>query len=411
MDAALDELLQQAIANTEAIDQGKPEARKDQLLSALERIDQLITAQVDAIREHPAFRQLEAAWRGLALLARRTPSGKALRMAVLPVTAVELERDFARGARHSALAERIASCSDPLGMLIVDYEFHHEPSSLTVLRSLAEVCAQNTLPLLAAASPRMFGLTSFSALRTTRGMERLFTQPEYAGWRDFRASPSSRFVGLVMPRIYLAEGVQGNAAYALAACATRAQAEEGWPLRMVGQYGYGYVDELPGPLAPLLTSQDEAFLAASGLVALVGVRSGQNAALFSTASSCHDPPKFSPRAMAERAESEPNSLVVAICAARLACGLRVLLREPQALLPSSEIADRCQRWLNGYTVANEDASAMMKARYPLRAAAVKVEAQPARPGYYRVQIRLALHGLMSHQPDSFQIEFLVGGAR
>lgn len=44
------------------------------------------------------------------------------------------------------------------------------------------------------------GMGSWQELSNPRDLTKIFTTPEYAGWRSLRESEDSRYIGLTMPR-------------------------------------------------------------------------------------------------------------------------------------------------------------------------------------------------------------------
>ena len=55
-------------------------------------------------------------------------------------------------------------------------------------------------PFIAAASPTVMGMGSWQELSNPRDLTKIFTTPEYAGWRSLRESEDCRYIGLTMPR-------------------------------------------------------------------------------------------------------------------------------------------------------------------------------------------------------------------
>ena len=65
----------------------------------------------------------------------------------------------------------------------------------------SSVAAAAFCPFLSAASPKLFGLDSYTDLAQPRDLAKIFDTPEYAPWRSFRESEDARFVTLAMPRV------------------------------------------------------------------------------------------------------------------------------------------------------------------------------------------------------------------
>src|ERR1700712_4194593 len=61
---------------------------------AVQRIDQLINDQVNAVIHHPDFQQMEANWRGLDELVKNTSFKSGIVIDILDVTKGEIDEDF-----------------------------------------------------------------------------------------------------------------------------------------------------------------------------------------------------------------------------------------------------------------------------------------------------------------------------
>ena len=66
---------------------------------------------------------------------------------------------------------------------------------------ISDVAAAAHAPFVAAASPKMFDLDSFTELANPRDLAKIFEAVEYAAWKSFRESEDSRYVALAMPRV------------------------------------------------------------------------------------------------------------------------------------------------------------------------------------------------------------------
>src|SRR5690606_24805169 len=158
----------------------------------------------------------------------------------------------------------------PYGMLVGDYEFSRSPDDINLLKLISNVAAASHSPFVAAASPKLFNMESFTELANPRDLAKIFGGVEYASWQSFRESEDSRFVALTLPRTLgrlpygenfkrveefnFEEFVDGkdhskylwmNASWAYAARITDAYAKYGWFARTRGVEGGGVVEGLP----------------------------------------------------------------------------------------------------------------------------------------------------------------------
>lgn len=241
-------------------------------------LDQLLSDQLNAILHHKDFQQLEATWRGLKYLVTQSDSGTMLKIKLLNASKADLGKDFRTSPDYdqSALFKKVYEeeygtfGGEPFAALIGDYEFTRHPEDLNLLEELSHVAASAHAPMIAAASPALFGLESFADIGKPRNLAKLMDTTEYVKWKAFRESEDSRYVGLVLPHVLgrlpygpdtvtveafnFVEDVDGsengkylwmNAAYAYGTRLTNAFANYGWLAAIRGVEGGGLVDGLP----------------------------------------------------------------------------------------------------------------------------------------------------------------------
>src|SRR5262245_18078829 len=293
-------------------------------------IDEMLSRQLNEIMHAPAFQQLEASWRGLHYLVHRSETSTMLKIRVLNVSKDDLLRDLERAAEfdQSALFKKVYEeeygtfGGTPYGALIGDYEFSRHPQDVALLEKVSNVAAAAHAPFIAAASPQLFNLDSFSELGVPRDLAKTFdakSNPEYVKWDSFRESEDSRYVGLTMPHILMRlpygrdtvpvaafnfeEDVDGkdhrkylwgNAAYAFATRLTEAFARHGWCVAIRGVEGGGLVEGLPAhtfmtddgavalkcPTEIAITDRREKELSDLGFISLIHCKGTDYAAFF-----------------------------------------------------------------------------------------------------------------------------------
>ncbi len=175
------------------------------------QIDRLISTQLNAIMHHSEFQKLEASWRGLHYLVQQSETGTMMKIRVLNVSKKDLLRDMERAPEfdQSALFKKVYEeefgtfGGDPFGALIGDYEFGKHPQDLALLEKISNVAAAAHAPFIAASSPDLFGLESYTELGNPRDLAKIFSTSDYAKWRSFRDSDDARYVGLCLPHILM----------------------------------------------------------------------------------------------------------------------------------------------------------------------------------------------------------------
>lgn len=402
---------------------------------AIAAIDEKLSKQLSAIMHHPEFQKLEGSWRGLNYLVKNSETGSTLKIRMMNITKKELHKDLTKAVEfdQSQIFKKIYESEfgtpggEPYGALIGDYEFGSNTEDLEVLQSMSNVAAASFAPFISAANAQMFGLESFSELSKPRDLEKIFESSEYIKWRNFRDSDDSRFVTLTMPRVLArvpygstgrqieeftfeeapidADGkVSGmtpdkftwmNASYALGERLTSAFSKYGWCVAVRGAEGGGKVENLPSftftsddgdvdqqcPTEIGITDRREAELSKLGFLPLCHYKNTDYAVFFG-AQTTQRPKKYdNPDATANAAISARMPYIMAT--SRFSHYLKVMGRDKIGSF--MEVSD-CETWLNNwirnYVNGNPEASAEMKAQYPLAEATVSVKEIPGAPGSY-----------------------------
>jgi type VI secretion system protein ImpC len=350
-----------------------------------------------------------AAWEGLRYLVSGVEASAGVKIRVLEASRQELLEDFraAGEPERSALFEKVytevyGTCfAEPFGMLVGDYEFGCEAEDIELLGYLSEVASAALAPFMAAASPRMFGVRTFTDLPGPGPLARRFDGEGHARWRAFRERPEAAFLGLVLPRILLpgtGRRVWGNAAYALAARVAEAFRRYGWCAAIRGVEGGGLVtglrvDAEGGPVEAAIHDDQEGILHQLGFISLCHWKRTDRAVFFS-APSCHRPQVYlvdEATAAARLAAQLPHVLAVS----RFAHYLKVMMRDKAKIgtgwgvrggtpEPVPDFREDCERflneWISRYVILDDAASNDMKAMYPLREARIEVAEIPDKPG-------------------------------
>lgn len=402
---------------------------------AIAAIDEKLSKQLSAIMHHEDFQKIEGSWRGLNYLVKNSETSSTLKIRLFNVTKKDLHKDLTKAVEfdQSQIFKKIYESEfgtpggEPYGALIGDYEFGNGTEDLEVLQGMSNVAAASFAPFISAANPQMFGLESFTDLAKPRDLEKIFESSEYVKWRGFRESEDSRFVTLTMPRVLarVPYGSAGreieefkfeeapigsdgravamkssefswmNAAYALAGRLTDSFAQNGWCVAVRGAEGGGKVENLPTftftsddgdvdqqcPTEIGITDRREAELSKLGFLPLCHYK-GSDYAVFFGSQTTQKPKKYdNPDATANAAISARLPYIMAT--SRFSQYLKVMGRDK---IGSFLEAKDCETWLNdwirNYVNGNPDASADMKAKYPLAEAAISVKEVPGAPGSY-----------------------------
>ena len=408
--------------------------------SMIAAIDAKLTDQVNKILHNEEFQQLESAWRGLHYMVNNTETDEQLKIRVMDISKKELHKTLKKfkGAAwdQSPMFKKVYEQEygqfggEPFGAIVGDYHFDQSPPDVELLGEMAKIAASAHAPFITGASSNLMQMESWQELANPRDLTKIFSTPEYAGWRSLRESDDSKYIGLCMPR-FLArtpygaktnpveefdfeEDVSGadhskyswaNAAYAMATNINRSYKLYGWGSRIRGIESGGAVENLPlhtfpsddggvdqkCPTEIAISDRREAELSKAGLLSLIH-RKNSDFAAFIGAQSLHKPAEY----------DDPDATANANLAARLpylfACNrfahyLKCIVRDKVGSF--KEKADM-ERWLNKWITNYVDgdpstSSEETKARKPLAAAEVVVEEVEGNPGYYSSKFFLRPH--------------------
>ncbi len=400
-------------------------------------IDELLSRQLNEIMHAPELQQLEASWRGLHYVVHQSETSTMLKIRVFNVSKNDLLKDLERASEfdQSALFKKVYEeefgmfGGAPFGALIGDYEFGRHPQDMALLDQISHVAAAAHAPFIAAASPRLYNLESFTELGGPRDLAKIFDTVEYVKWKSFRESEDSRYVGLTLPHILLrlpygpetvpveafnfTEDVDGkdhgkylwgNAAYGFATRLTDAFAKYSWCAAIRGVEGGGLVEGLPThtfmtdagevalkcPTEIAITDRREKELADLGFIPLVHCKGTDYAAFFG-AQSCQKGKKYDTDAANANARLS-TQLQYILATSRFAHYLKAIMRDKiGSFMTRQNCQDYLNRWITNYVLLDDNASQTAKAQYPLREARIDVSEVRGKPGAYKAVAFLKPH--------------------
>ena len=297
---------------------------------------------------------------------------------------------------------------------------------VTALRAIAAIAAAAFCPFVTSCRPSLLGLDHFSDLDLLPDLAPTTRDSDFVRWHGLRSLVDTRFLGIVLPRVLMRvpyrrhdrsridgftfdeefsasghELLWANAAFAT----RRRSAARLWPLRLVrrptrcsagrrGRWTYrGFADILVLDRSSgrcratvrriRLTSAQERMLAELGLIP-IGVVPYTPYLVFNTNSSLHQPTTYDRPAAARNARLSAM-LQYVLCASRLAHHMKGKMRDQIGRLVDAHALEQLlTEWLSRYCLGNDEAAADIKARFPLRAAQVRVSEVPGRPGVLKL---------------------------
>jgi type VI secretion system protein ImpC len=412
-------------------------------------IDKLLTDQLNAIMHDAEFQRLEASWRGLHDMVFGTETSSRLKLRLLNVTKKELLKDLESAVDHdmSVLFKKVYEeeygtfGGNPYSLLIGDYYFGRHPQDMALLERLAKVAAAAHAPFIAAASPALFDMKSFTDLGVPRDLSKIFESAELAAWRSFRESEDSRYVSLVLPsyaarlpygaktipvdNFNFEEDTDGkdhskylwaNSAYQLGLRITDAFAKYGWSTAIRGVEGGGKVESMVAhayktdegdvvlkcPTEVTITDRREKELNDLGFIAIVNSK-GSNFAAFFGGQTVQKPKLYNKDAANANAALSAR-LPYVLAASRFAHYLKVIMRDKVGSFQTrGEIETFLNNWIADYVLINDTAPQATKARFPLGEARVDVTEVPGKPGAYQATCFLKPHFQMEELTASIRL--------
>ncbi|MGE3152925.1 MAG: type VI secretion system contractile sheath large subunit [Nitrospiraceae bacterium] len=194
-----------------------------------------LIAQVDAamgqilrtVLHHPAFRELEAAWRGLSFLVDRLDTDAQLQLYLLDLSRSDLTTDLLHGddlratQLYRLLVEKTVRTpgAHPWAVVGGVYTFDRTSEDVALLERLAKLSQEAGAPFVAAAAPYIVGCSSFGTVPDPDAWENPADREEdHRRWQFLRQSQEASYLGLSLPRMLLRLPF-GRETDAIAACA------------------------------------------------------------------------------------------------------------------------------------------------------------------------------------------------
>jgi type VI secretion system protein ImpC len=400
-------------------------------------IDEILSAQVNAIIHHPEFQKLEGSWRSLNKLVMGSETGENLKIRVLNTSKKDMLKDFQAAAEftESALWKKCYEYEfglyggDPYGTLVGDFEFDKGPQDIQLLSEISQVAAAAHAPFISAAAPQMFAMDSFTQMPDPRDLAKIFDKnnPDNTKWLSFRDSEDSRFTALVLPHtlrrlpyspkdnpveafnfVEDTDGhddyLWGNAAYDYAGRLTAAFAQHHWCVAIRGPEGGGLVEDLPihtfktadgdvaskCPTEVQIPDTREKELSDLGFIGLLNCKNTDYAAFFG-AQSTQRAKKYDKKEATANAKLS-SQIPYLMCSSRIAHYLKAICRDKTgSFMSRSECESLLNDWIANWTLDLDDATQEAKAQRPLREARVDVVEDKANPGSYQAVAYLKPH--------------------
>ena len=406
------------------------------------QLDGLLSDQLSAVIQDPAFKQLEASWTNVQNLTFLPVSTRRVKIKLIDVSWSELSADLNQSfdLSHSALYKKVYSKEldtaggQPFGLLVADrlvqFDLDEEATfdDLYTLQLLADLGERSLCPIALGLDQYFFGDEPARLVHDQARIKRILTSLDFQSWQLLRQRGSSRFLNIVLPEYRLRSPYQaykagfvftelandssvlwGNAAYLLAANVIREFDRISWFgfLRAYDESGsYGAIINAPATVSgnasvnglsssqsPMLNrdrlsidariniySEHDSFWSEQGLVPISSVYLSDQNGFFSNQS------VWQPTDEASRVN---GMLQTNLMACRFAHYIKAQIRDRIGSFDSAATCERdLEQWLQNYISGVDYGDESIMARYPLKQASVTFTQDSFDSTKYRCQIHL-----------------------
>lgn len=428
--------------------------RIDHLISC---VDELLNRQINEIIHNPSFQALEAAWRGVYLLARHAGSRSGVKLKLLDLNWNTLARDV-EGASEFDQTELFNFIynlefgmpgGEPFGLIVADYVLGPGVKNgfdvVSVLTQVSTIAAAAFCPFIAEAAPSILGLCDFNELKHAPNLKVSIQDSSHRRWNRLREHEDTRFVGLVGPRILMRKPYSinsrdrinqfpfremirmedqhllwGNGAFAFALVIIRCYLETGWfsDIRGIKYDGKGggalsaldiepYDDLLESnslsaqpPVSIRLSSSQEQHFRDNGLIPLAPTYLSPTL-VFNSNASLHLP------SQKQNENTRLNAMLqYVLCVSRFCQYLKVIMRnEIGSSMSADRLSNIIEKFLFEYTSATISSDLDFCSRYPLRAASVNIHEYPGHQDKYVCRVHIQPRTQIFDVSTVFQIIF------
>jgi type VI secretion system protein ImpC len=194
----------------DAVGPSTPAAPPDQA-ALIAAVDRATSQEMRRVLHHPAFQELEAAWRGVQFLLTRLETGEELTVWILDAARMEVavdllsNDDLRRSGLYRLLAERPTTTPGvkPWSLIVLNEVFRARAADANVLARWAQVAHAGGAALLAGGHEQLFGCPGLPAHADP--IEWTFKADDEAAatWGAVRQMGAARSVALASPRFLL----------------------------------------------------------------------------------------------------------------------------------------------------------------------------------------------------------------
>ncbi len=170
-------------------------------------VDRATSDLMRTILHNRKFQQLEAAWRGLYFLVRRTETSTDLKIYLLDISQAELT-DNLKNANSLAetvlyrhlIKDAIETGGDPWAVVCGNYAYEPNVDDVAALMRISKVAMPANTPFVSHMRPEVLGITSLSDHPDPKEWNVAGDTNEAKLWAALRSQTESQYLGLTIPR-------------------------------------------------------------------------------------------------------------------------------------------------------------------------------------------------------------------
>lgn len=416
---------------------------------AVAEIHTRLSSQLDEILHAGDFQTLEANWRGLTLIVEQLDPTGDTRLDILDLDKEALREDF---AAHSSMEETLLFQSvytrefgqyggQPYAAVLGAFAFGAGAADVALLRRIGAIAAAAHAPFLADAAPELLGLKQFEELADATSLPDVHKAPRFAKWRSLLNDEVTRYLALTLPRLRLRrpydqrEGnvkrfayreniaqrsencLWGSAIFGFAGCLVRSHLKHRVCVDIVGPEGgrvEGYstaVEAGTYPVEVQLSEQREAELADLGLMPVTVARAHDYLS-FNSAHTLHWGDIEARRRAATLGLKLGAQLPYVFLVSRIAHYLKSIERDMLGTVhTAAEMESELNTWLKRYVSDVENPAPEIRARRPLRQAALRVDSRDdGEAGRFSMHLSVTPHTKYLGRDFTLSLESRLGKA-
>jgi hypothetical protein len=151
--------------------------------------------EIDPVLHHPALQRIESAYRGVKFLLEHAKD--AIQIDVVSTSQKELLPRF----REAVYEPELSALRDPpLGLILMDFDFTHQPADVALLSELGGLARMLQAPVIAGASPAFFGLRQLQLLPKLADISQRLADGAHGAWQKFQKQDEARWISLTLNR-------------------------------------------------------------------------------------------------------------------------------------------------------------------------------------------------------------------